>query len=142
MKRTESIKAVTLEILKPLIHFGVHQYTNFLELVLKCDYAWRHPHAHEHWRDLRMYQEWCILDAKHNGEDYVVFEDQSDKHDFYISLLTLYSCMDYNHATEYEKYTINQIADGFVFPSKRNRISINNLRWIQKMENKYRNDWR
>lgn len=138
MKITDRISAVASMVLHPAIHVGVSALTDIYEFVINCEYAWRHPNGCEVYHDLRMYQEWCISDAKADGKDYVMIDERWYRKLFYTSLLELGSHMKRNGATDYEYYTIEQIANGFVWPSRRDRISINNLRWIQKMEDKYR----
>ena len=119
-----------------------HAIAPFIMGVIKYDFLWRNPNASKEATDLRVKQEGEILLAKLKHEGYVSIRNVEPSRIYYarrsfaVYLEDLLGRMITNGATAEE---IKHVADMcHEYGCKRNSfISINNLRWIHKMENKY-----
>lgn len=119
-----------------------HVIAPFVIAVIKYDFLWRNPNASKEATDLRVKQEGELLLAKLKHEGYVNIRNVEPSRIYYarrsfaVYLEDLLGRMIVNGAMAEE---IKPVADMcHEYGCNRNStISVNNLRWIHKMENKY-----
>lgn len=124
---------------------GEHVIAPFIMSVIKYDFLWRNPKASRDATDLRVKQEGEILLAKLKRNGYVEIRDVEPRRIYYaqgsfaVYLEDLLERMYENGATEDEFNSIAEMRWEFSrrYGGCRQTISINNLKWIHKMENKY-----
>lgn len=110
--------------------------------VTKYDFLWKHPNTSKEAKELRVRQESEILLAKlrHNG--YVEIRNIEPSRIYYsrrsfaVYLEDLLERMIANGAMAEEIKPVADMCHEYGC-SRKSTISVNNLRWIHKMENKY-----
>lgn len=114
----------------------------FVMAVIKYDFLWRNPNASKEAKDLRVKQEGKLLLAKLNREGYVNIRDVEPSRIYYsrrsfaVYLEDLLERMIANGAMAEEIKPVADMCHEYGC-SRKSTISVNNLRWIHKMENKY-----
>lgn len=121
---------------------GEHVIGPFVMAVIKYDFLWRNPNASNEATDLRVKQEGEILLAKLRHEGYVSIRKVEPSRIYYarrsfaVYLEDLLERMITNGATAEEIKHVADMCHEYGC-NRRSWISVNNLRWIHKMENKY-----
>ena len=119
-----------------------HAIAPFVMAVIKYDFLWRNPNASKEAKDLRVKQEGEILLAKLKHEGYVSIRHVEPSRIYYsrrsfaVYLEDLLERMIINGATAEEIKPMADMCHEYGC-NHRSTISVNNLRWILKMENKY-----
>lgn len=121
---------------------GEHVIAPFFAAVIKYDFLWRNPNASKEATDLRVKQEGELLIAKLKHEGYVNIRNVEPSRIYYahrsfaVYLEDLLRRMIVNGAMPEEIKPMADMCHEYGC-SHRSTISVNNLRWIHKMENKY-----
>ena len=119
-----------------------HVITPFVMAVIKYDFLWRNPNASKEAKDLRVKQEGELLLAKLRHEGYVSIRKVEPSRIYYsrrsfaVYLEDLLERMIVNGAMVEEIKPVADMCHEYGC-SRKSTISVNNLRWIHKMENKY-----
>ncbi len=121
---------------------GEYLIAPFFVAVIKYDFLWRNPEASKDATNLRVKQEVELFLAKLRHKGYVNICDVEPSRKYYfprsfgVYLEDLLDRMNVNGATSEERKIMADMCHyyGSIYNST---ISVNNLRWIHKMENKY-----
>lgn len=114
----------------------------FVMTVIKYDFLWRNPNASKEATDLRLKQEGELLLAKLKHEGYVSIRNVEPSRIYYsrrsfaVYLEDLLERMIVNGAMAEEIKSVADMCHEYGC-NHNSTISVNNLRWIHKMENKY-----
>lgn len=114
----------------------------FVMAVIKYDFLWRNPNASKEATDLRVKQEGELLLAKLKHEGYVSIRKVEPSRIYYsrrsfaVYLEDLLERMIVNGAMAEEIKPMADMCHEYGC-NHSSTISVNNLRWIHKMENKY-----
>lgn len=123
-----------------------HVVAPFLMGVIKYDFLWKHPNASRDAVNTRLRQEGEIIMEKVTSGDRVLVSELNGRgrpysyryrYPFAGQLEDLLDRMIENGATKEECESIATMYNKFRFGPRGDSISINNLRWIHKMEDKY-----
>lgn len=141
MKTTlDSVKAVTGHVIGRGIGLVCIPVVNIMEFTVECEYIWKHPCSDEDIRKTRLNFERKAAMAKFNNDEYIDIPKYM-RRKFYDYLSYIRECMCVECTLEELKSILTIIER--VWPMryyKRKplaRISVNNLKWVFKMEDKY-----
>ena len=143
----DSVTRVTEEVVLDVVGgvagaFGEYLFTPIYMGVIKYDFLWRNPNASKEATELRVRQEIELLLAKLRRNGYVEIRNIEPSRIYYsrrsfaVYLEDLLERMITNGAMAEEIKPVADMCHEYGC-SHKSTISVNNLRWIHKMENKY-----